>query len=205
MPRIHRPARSLPVQGKRGAGDAPGLEKYSCSACRIDYQVHEGRKALCPLCEAREEIATLRQHLDSMSQQTMILESDLERARNESSMIDAMRQALSLAESGDVAEIKAIAYRWRSEPQRIVVQCCMSPDDGSRWALKVRERNRPSGATEVFVPQSVGGVAFVETFRDLMRARGSVKAMEGYSQAIADNLAPDRSESFGEAPLVQHQ
>ena len=184
----HKRYQPLPVQGKR-ASDTPGLDKYACSKCRIDYSVLQGQSAICPLCESKQESESLRRQVDSLARKVELLETDLEVARSESSMVDAMRQALALADPEDVAEIKAIAYRWRDDPQKLVVLATNVSPTGSKWALETRQRNRPGGNTDVFVPVSVGGVAFVETYRDLTKARGNVRAMEGYSQAIASQLA----------------
>ena len=181
----------MPVQGKRGQGDAPGTSKYSCSTCKIDYHVAEGRNAVCPLCEANRIVESLREQVHSMAQQVSMLEDDLRRARNESSLVDAMREALTLADPEEVAEIKAIAYRWRDDPGQIAVKAVKPRSHGtfrggSKIALEVAPR---SGESEYFVPSSVGGVAFVESYGDLVKARGNVKAMEQYAQAIAGKLA----------------
>lgn len=189
----HTRTTDFAVQGKRGPGEFEGTTKYTCSLCMIDYHVVEGNHAVCPLCDANREMEALREQLHSTSQQVGLLQSDLRRARAEADLVTAMRESLDLTDSQDMAEMKAIAYRWRANPDKVVVQYTTPKvgrfADGSDIALTVhlREGQRKH---EVFVPSSIGGVAFARFYADLCRARGNVQAMNGYTQAMAKQLTP---------------
>lgn len=178
------PVQSFPIQGRRGAGDIDGASKYSCSSCRIDYHVKEGLRAVCPLCEAEDRNAALRRQIDTLAQELEMVKGDLKRAQSEADIMQTMRHALSMAEATDIAEIKAIAYRWRADPHNISVRT-MQMNKQRKLAIELQSRQ---GDCEVFIPISVGGVVFVASFHDLIKARGTVRAMDGYAQAIAGKL-----------------
>lgn len=184
----HRDYSAMPVQAKRGTGGT-GMSRYSCSACKIDYQVGDGRKALCPLCDAKAVIESLREQIQNAAQETYMLQGDLERAQTHSSLVGTLREALHIADFEDAAMIKAIAYRWRADPDSLEV---MAIRGGGRYQGQTKvmlEICPESGEREHFVPSSVGGVAFVETYDELVRSMGVTKAMQQYVQAIAAKLA----------------
>lgn len=123
-----------------------------------------------------------------MGQEIGMLQQDLQRARAESRIVDAMRQAFSIAESSDRANIKSIVYQWRENQSGISVGCARLSSPGRpRWALEVRFRDGRDD--EFFVPESIGGVVFVESYRDLVSAQGTVAAMKQMAQSIAGTLA----------------
>ena len=174
--------RALPVQGRRSA--SVNGARYACSLCRIDYEVATGRKATCPMCEMKKEMGALREQIQTMAQEQYLLKDDLRRAEMRSNLTETLREGLDLAEFEDLAMIKAIAYRWRADPDNFEVRALLLQ---GRAALEVCASG---GAVEFFVPTSVGGVVFVETYMALVNAQGRLKAMERYAQAIAAKLAP---------------
>lgn len=177
------PVRVFAVQGKRGPTE--GGMKYTCSSCKIDYIVKENLKPICPLCEADDINASLRVQIDLLAQELTMVQSELERARAESDIVQTMRSAISVADIDDLVELKAIAYRWRSDPDDVVVLTRRSRRGNASLFVKLRSSNNES----VFSPTSVGGVAFVAAYSDLVKARGAVRAMDGYAEAIASRLA----------------
>lgn len=178
---------SIPVQGRRGPGDAQNMVKFTCSGCRIDYQMRETQKAVCPLCDEKDRNEHLRIQIDTLAQELEMTRKDLERARSESDLVQTMRHALLVAEPDDLAQIKAIVYRWRADPDNYVVLGA-SKGRGRNRSIVIELRQR-KGDSEFFVPTSVGGVAFVASYYDLVKARGAARAMEGYAQAMAPYLA----------------
>lgn len=189
MRRVGRaPVAILPVQARRESGDVLGVGRYTCSACRIDYQQSDNMKPQCPLCDAKNEMDSLRAQILAMGQEIGMLQQDLQRARAESRVVDAMRQAFSIAEPSDRANIKSIVYQWRENQSGVSVGCVRLSKPGKpRWALEVRFRDGRDG--EFFVPESIGGVVFVESYRDLVNAQGTVAAMKQMAQSIAGTLA----------------
>jgi hypothetical protein len=183
----------IPIQAPRRPGvDPPGVNKFTCSSCAIDYPVPEGRKPLCPLCDALKQMESLRQQILALGQERDLLEGDLVRARREANVVATMRDALSIADPVDAAEIKAIAYRWRADPGLVAVSPVrLQVDESSkrRLAIQVQVRGGGDPSTEFFVPTSVGGVVFAESYEELVKARGAVEAMKQYAQAIAGKLA----------------
>lgn len=180
---VYDPVKTFPVQGKRGPGDVSGTTKVSCSSCRIDYHIKNGMKSVCPLCDSLEVVDSLRVQIGNLAQELEMTKKDLVRAQSESDAMQTMRSAISIADIEDVAEIKGIAYRWRSDPDQIVV---LGSKAKKRVGIEIRRRD--GGDSEFFYPMSVGGVAFVAAYHDLVKARGAERAMDGYAQAVAEKL-----------------
>lgn len=179
--RNFQPTNSFPVQAR--AGDGRG----KCSSCRIEYPVDHGRVPVCPLCEKIHEVESLRQQIGDMALEAQMLKSDLERAEVRSDLVGTLRESLNLADPEDLAMLKAIAYRWRAEQDTFHVTVVRRLGRlGRRSVLEIRpghDRER-----EYFEPTSVGGVAFVDTYEDLVKAQGHVPAMQHYARAIAGRL-----------------
>lgn len=182
-----RETKKMPVQAPRGQGRVRGMELFSCSGCNIDYHLRRGSKPVCPLCEANRQIEDLREHIATMGREAGLLESDLARAKSETSTFHAMKEGFSLCEPEDVAEIKSIAYRWRDDPTMIV----RGVEAGGESKVEVRglQLEMSDGRVEYFAPTSVGGLIFVESYVELVKSRGTRKAMESYADAVAGKLA----------------
>jgi len=171
----------FPVQAKRSDG------KHSCSACKIDY-LSQGKNPICPLCEKIHENESLRKQIGELAMDLQMTRDDLRRSETRSDMVSVLREALDLADLEDLATLKVIVYRWRAAQDTFKVTVVHAPSKSKRGERAKLEMRPDPHTREYFEPVSVGGVAFVETFEELIKAQGHVKAMEQYAQAIASRL-----------------
>jgi hypothetical protein len=179
------PTNVLPAQARRGEGDVPGTTRYTCSKCRIDYHGDSGERPACPLCEAEEEMESLREQILTLAQEKGMIKDDLRRALSQLDMATSLHDSLELADWEDLAFIKSVAYRLREDPSLDVLTTSTKKDGKMRRALLVSDQDD----TERHVPVSVGGVAFAETYNLLIKSMGALGAKKQFMQAVADRLA----------------
>jgi len=154
---------------------------YRCSLCQIDYRIQHSQHPVCPLCEANREMEALRQEIARMAQESDLREQDLHQAEALGDLASLLREALSLAEFEDLAQIKAMVYRYRADPDNVSVTAGLH---GGNRAIYLRDR----GGHDEWRPTSIGGKAFADTYADLIKARGQARAMEICAEVVAGRL-----------------
>lgn len=175
------------MQGRHGKSDFPHMHKYSCSRCQIDYHMREGLKAQCPLCEERDKAIALQTQLDTLANQMRLLEQDHARIRVQVSLLDGMREALSVTSELDMMYIKAFIYEWRANRATVSIR----PND-RRQGFYVHRRGQ---SDEYYQCNSVGGVMLSTCLHEAVRLGGYTKATELLVRALSGRLteAPEPS------------
>lgn len=197
----------LAVGGRRMRGRGPSIQapmrdpandryakRFACARCKITYDVPEGVRAQCPLCDAQAEVDQMRRALLEANNKLELQTNELNRLRPQVDLVAAMRQALELADSEDLTFLKSVAYRCRAgEPVSLKVMLVM-PAGGPRQ--RRGRAMKPNGFVAVFRDHeethrctSMGGLALARYVGEGLASVGPISTMQHVMRAMSEYLS----------------
>lgn len=145
-----------------------------CVSCSIFYK--SNLHSSCPLCEERKVASSLRAELQHQVLESDELRSRIRQLECEVETVGAIRDAVELLGSRDLAEWKALAYAWRA---------------GSRSVLFEHE-SQPMCVVlngRVFLEAtSISDVVLIENLARLSGGRGTDGAMQALLGLLGDRM-----------------
>lgn len=184
------PAGVMPAQARMRSGSVEGVSaKYRCSKCMIDYDVITGDKASCPMCALEKENKRLYLKLEEAGQQIYGLEQRMAQLASHVDHVVAIREALAIVGSEDMAWLKGVLYRYRED--RSLTLLVMTSRNAARAKSRMHdifvltERGKDN---EEYRPTSPGGVAILGYYDEITRELGSKQAMSYLLRAMSQTL-----------------
>lgn len=169
----------------------PYMTKMSCSKCQISYYIEPKSKPRCPLCDAEAKLVDLRQALTVQRNLVQRLEESVEAMRSHLDLVFAMRSALEITSSEDLAFLKSVLYRHRQDKGSVNLRTTHGK------AIK-RGRSLPPangflvqcryGEIETHLCVSLGGLALAGYFDEAMQSLGQPTAMTLTMKALHETL-----------------
>lgn len=188
-----RPRRAKPPSTQAVRRQDAVSRTVHCEACLITYTVGSGEAPTCPLCDATRRVRDLQGAMASMRNQMDLMGTELSRLRALTDVIFAIRDAVPIASSRDLAFLKSVLYRYRDNAASITLKALheKSLTAGLRPSLSVTGLLAVprSGDPESHICDSIGGLAIAEYFDDEVKRHNVPSAMTTLHQALSDLLA----------------
>lgn len=162
--------------------------RYSCAVCKIAYYVPANVKSnACPLCDAEELVATLREALRESNASLAHATDLINQLQAEVDIVRAIKEAIALLDKNDLMFFKTWLYQWKIDRS-----VAMKVIHGGKGRARGRAKGfmvMPRGADPVAHHcTSFGGRAIAEYFDEAAGAHGSAQAMILLIRAFALHL-----------------
>lgn len=186
-----RPPATFAIQGKASARDALSTQ-YMCSRCAIRYEVTEGEKAHCPLCEAEKRLVEAYLLAEQLRDENTNLRKKLDSLTTWVDHVHAIRDAMDLVGPEDMVFLKQVMYLYRDDRSyQLTALAKVTTDKNGRITKRQPMRNelmltkpgQRQGERHQFT--SIGGVAVVGYFDEMTRQMGEKQAMVYLLRAVS--------------------
>jgi len=191
-PRAAAPMRrtqTFAAQAKTKGGHTAVSKQYRCSKCAITYDVAEGDRAHCPMCEVEKQLKTTQLYLQEALEKVDGLQRQLSAMGAQVDHVSAIRQALDIISSEDLAWLKGVMYRYRVDKSLTLMSMHLEPrisrkasDRKIHNAFALVERGRDN---DTYQPASPGGIAIVGYYQEITRELGQKQAMAYLLRALS--------------------
>lgn len=186
------------VQAPSARQNSPLAKRHRCSACQIEYEVPNGQRVSCPMCDVERRLHEVQQALMAEVNKSSLLKERLARVQADNDVAEGMRQAVDLLDARDLAFLKQVAYRWRDRAD--------DDWDAGPFRMSVIHTQRKIGRKRITVANgfllldpghepethecsSVGGASIAGDYELACRMWSNTKAMELLMRTLVTHLS----------------
>lgn len=183
---VSTPVQARTVDQQDGLGVA---DRYACSSCRITYQVAQGERARCPLCDMKRRYLELQNASTMLRNQLELSEESRNALGVVADVVVAMQRAMDLVDLDDMTFLKSVLYRFRQDSTDISLGVLRAKAENGRSRVIGFLAHPRYGDPEPRACTSVGGVALAGYYDEVSRSTGSVAALSTLIRAMNQVLA----------------
>lgn len=157
------------------------VRTYQCTRCKVQYSAD---RPDCPLCDLRRRNKDLQTSISRLSNEVAALHEQNQQLRLALEPAEAIREALPLLNDTDRTFLKAALYQYRADHSTMLKATLGRTGRANGFITRPR-----TGAPQVLVCTSLGGVAIARFYRTACQRSKEIAAMDQLLYAFTLELA----------------